>query len=570
MSLENPIFTSNLLTVAEQPPRDSEFLSSFNSNNLITQGTNNVIKNSRRSTIINGSNNLSEGLFSNHRIGSTWETSSFELIEYKNHRQVLGFFSFTPSVFLVNYNKESETSGLLYRHTELEVYLSDTIGNVYSIENFALDQSNPFGVYGASSNYFIKSFISQEFESLFLERLNHINEYLNENFEYILKDVGASGRFIYLKYPTFEEILYRTSQSACQQLVDYFNLLCVSNLVSVDSNLLIFNFEDYLVALNEQSRLNDHYYELIFDLDINVFNMWNKSNQFHVLCENGIKVSSGVEYFNASKIYKEGTEVVYTTSQPLSPGSLENSSNKIRVGFDASLYLNIGELIFIEKEGVEYDASNLDSYLEFEVESLGSDANGYFISINEVYTGESINNQQIHSGIIHGKYERAVFLPGTSGYFPDPYMPPDAPEEYVYWKILELNIDIKKYLAISNSIQTRNSSDIYCKGDVIASNLSDKRLKQGIKPINNCLSKINKINAVKFSWNLNQGSLSGNFDIGLLAQEVEESFPEVVLERSNGVKAINYKKMCAILVQCIKEKQEKIEKLKIKLRKINE
>jgi hypothetical protein len=44
-------------------------------------------------------------------------------------------------------------------------------------------------------------------------------------------------------------------------------------------------------------------------------------------------------------------------------------------------------------------------------------------------------------------------------------------------------------------------------------------------------------------------------DIGLIAQEVEQVFPELVEEDANGFKAIAYSRLTAVLIEAIKEQQ---------------
>ena len=68
MALVNPLYISQTLQEAEAPPRDSP-IDSFNANNLICAGTNNTIKNSRRCTIINSSNQKIEDKYNTHIVG---------------------------------------------------------------------------------------------------------------------------------------------------------------------------------------------------------------------------------------------------------------------------------------------------------------------------------------------------------------------------------------------------------------------------------------------------------------------------------------------------------------------
>lgn len=105
--------------------------------------------------------------------------------------------------------------------------------------------------------------------------------------------------------------------------------------------------------------------------------------------------------------------------------------------------------------------------------------------------------------------------------------------------------------------------EVRSTGDVIAYYSSDERLKNNIKPIDNALDKINSLGGYEFDWNDNQSTYSGH-DIGVIAQEVKDVFPELVIERDNGYLAVKYEKLVAVLIQGIKELKSEIEILKSK------
>ena len=56
--------------------------------------------------------------------------------------------------------------------------------------------------------------------------------------------------------------------------------------------------------------------------------------------------------------------------------------------------------------------------------------------------------------------------------------------------------------------------------------------------------------------------------IGLLAQEVQKVFPELVKEAGDqeGTLSVNYQGMIAILINAIKEQQKEIDEIKNKLK----
>jgi hypothetical protein len=103
------------------------------------------------------------------------------------------------------------------------------------------------------------------------------------------------------------------------------------------------------------------------------------------------------------------------------------------------------------------------------------------------------------------------------------------------------------------------------KGDVVAYVSSDKRYKDNIVNISNPLDKLNKINGVSFTWNKISHKETGKKDIGVIAQEIEEVFPEIVETRDNGYKAVDYPKLTALLIESIKELNNKVKKLEDEL-----
>jgi len=99
------------------------------------------------------------------------------------------------------------------------------------------------------------------------------------------------------------------------------------------------------------------------------------------------------------------------------------------------------------------------------------------------------------------------------------------------------------------------SGNLRVSEDVIAFALSDINYKKNITPIVSALDKLEKINGVNFEWNDNS-PYSGK-DVGVIAQEVEEILPEIVMTRRNGAKAVRYEKLMPLIIEAIKELRRK-------------
>jgi len=101
--------------------------------------------------------------------------------------------------------------------------------------------------------------------------------------------------------------------------------------------------------------------------------------------------------------------------------------------------------------------------------------------------------------------------------------------------------------------------------DVVAYASSDKRYKDNLQAITNPIDKVKSLTGYTFTWNDKHEQFNGNDDIGIVAQEVEKVFPEIVDTRDNGYKAVKYEKMVAVLIEAIKDQQKQIDELKEKL-----
>ena len=116
-----------------------------------------------------------------------------------------------------------------------------------------------------------------------------------------------------------------------------------------------------------------------------------------------------------------------------------------------------------------------------------------------------------------------------------------------------INIDIS-----SSNIYTLNViQDILLGGNITS--YSDIKLKNNIVKLTDCLNKIDTIHG--YSYTRNDLSDVNKQYIGLIAQEVELMYPELISDKDN-IKSINYQSITAILVECVKELKCEINKLK--------
>ncbi|MEQ8713717.1 MAG: tail fiber domain-containing protein [Cyclobacteriaceae bacterium] len=97
---------------------------------------------------------------------------------------------------------------------------------------------------------------------------------------------------------------------------------------------------------------------------------------------------------------------------------------------------------------------------------------------------------------------------------------------------------------------------------------SDRRLKKNILPLNQTLSKVLQLRGVTYQWKDEASSQASQ--IGVIAQEVEEIYPEFVHTNSEGQKSVNYAQMVAVLIEAIKEMNGNIVSLESKVAALEE
>ncbi|MGI4875558.1 MAG: tail fiber domain-containing protein [Janthinobacterium lividum] len=96
-------------------------------------------------------------------------------------------------------------------------------------------------------------------------------------------------------------------------------------------------------------------------------------------------------------------------------------------------------------------------------------------------------------------------------------------------------------------------------------NSSDARFKINIRPLGGALASVLALRGVRYEWNalgVAHGGRAGAGQVGLIAQEIEKIYPELVSTGPDGYKAVNYAQLTPVLIEALKEQQAQIEALK--------
>ena len=114
----------------------------------------------------------------------------------------------------------------------------------------------------------------------------------------------------------------------------------------------------------------------------------------------------------------------------------------------------------------------------------------------------------------------------------------------------------------SNAFVVNYDGSATLAGDLTVN--SDMRLKSNIVTLGSTLSKLLLIDGKSYTMKSNEAIEK----IGLLAQEVQKAFPELVKQAGDeeGTLSVNYQGMIPVLINAIKEQQKQINELKDKLK----
>lgn len=117
----------------------------------------------------------------------------------------------------------------------------------------------------------------------------------------------------------------------------------------------------------------------------------------------------------------------------------------------------------------------------------------------------------------------------------------------------------------SNALILYKNGNLTIAGTLTQS--SDARLKKDVERIDeDAIEKLEQLNGYHYHWK-NEVENPG-LQTGLIAQEVKEVFPELVIENNKGEMSVNYSGMIPYLVEAIKSQQQTINDLQNEIKKM--
>jgi hypothetical protein len=109
---------------------------------------------------------------------------------------------------------------------------------------------------------------------------------------------------------------------------------------------------------------------------------------------------------------------------------------------------------------------------------------------------------------------------------------------------------------------------VFGNGDVFSQTnyySSDLILKEDVRGIQQARQQLFKLQGVSYLMKSDQNTETRRRHSGLIAQEVEKVFPDMVFETDQGVKAIAYIELIPYLIEALKEQQNTIDNLQAEI-----
>ena len=115
-------------------------------------------------------------------------------------------------------------------------------------------------------------------------------------------------------------------------------------------------------------------------------------------------------------------------------------------------------------------------------------------------------------------------------------------------------------LNLNSFLITATSTILTLSGDLTIN--SDERLKDNIQPLGSTLNKLHQIEGKTYSFKKDEEHTP---KIGVLAQEVQAVFPELVTEGADGILSVNYQGLVPVLINAINEQDAKMSEQDAKI-----
>jgi carbonic anhydrase/acetyltransferase-like protein (isoleucine patch superfamily) len=100
---------------------------------------------------------------------------------------------------------------------------------------------------------------------------------------------------------------------------------------------------------------------------------------------------------------------------------------------------------------------------------------------------------------------------------------------------------------------------------------SDERYKKDIQPIQNSLSKLLQVRPVTYNWKtaeFKEKNFNDKLQIGVIAQDLEKIYPELVATDAQGYKTVDYSKFTPLLIDALQTQAAEMQALRAELEEL--
>jgi hypothetical protein len=251
-------------------------------------------------------------------------------------------------------------------------------------------------------------------------------------------------------------------------------------------------------------------------------------------------------------IYKSIDDSIFETIDVTSAQVSGSGSNYITVSpgsafaLNTNYYINIDDGAFRDIGENNYAGISSKSALNFTTVANASTKSGTKIQRKVVNTTDDPNQHDAMDTYITNT-SSAVISVGVD----------DSSNKYIIARGINLN-DTPLL-----SIETNGSTILNGTFTSTAQSVSsDVRLKENIINLEPTMTNISKLRGVTYNWKEESGIQDERKQIGFIAQEVEEYYPELVnTDTTSGIKSVNYAQFSSILLEGLKEMHNKIKGL---------
>jgi len=304
----------------------------------------------------------------------------------------------------------------------------------------------------------------------------------------------------------------------------------------------------------------------IFESGISIKNFSEANNRVLTSDANGyaswrdLSSLPGGWNINGNNIFNSNTgNVGIGINSPEAPLSFANSTGK-KLSFLSSGAFN------------QFGIGVLNSSLQIYCDAAGSDiAFGYGTSASFIEKMRIRGNGNVGIGITNPSAllsfpaslgKKISLYPGGTG---DVGMAVEGNDFRLYTDNAAAKVSIGYSQYAANFYQ--NNLDVFANGNAtlrgILTQNSDIRLKRNISTIENSLHLLTQLNGYHYYWkDINNDQ---SIQTGLIAQEVQKLFPELVKENEKGELSVNYTGLIPVMIESIKEQEQHTKALQQKV-----